>query len=367
MLSRSNQNSRLDDRGLSQPRRALSVLAMLSVPLLVLAPSLVDATTSAAAAKTPHETSLGNVIHTGTVLHAGSELKSENGEFQLEMQSDGNLVLYSGSSPTWSTNTSGRIGADAVLQRDGNFVLYWDGHPLWAAMTDRGGSAANVLVMQDDGNLVVYSGAAKALWATSRPAAAFGLGSSGAKVVALQRRLNALGYWLGAPGGYFGDATQQAVYALQKAAGIPASGMVGPATEAALARGARPNIRPASGNLVEVNLSNDLLMIIRNGKLWATLNCSTGGGYTYVSQGVTSVAITPQGLFHVYSEIDGTDVAPLGVLWRPKFFTGGYAIHGDSFVPPYPVSHGCVRVSDEAIDWIWAYNIVPIGTEVWVF
>jgi lipoprotein-anchoring transpeptidase ErfK/SrfK len=36
-------------------------------------------------------------------------------------------------------------------------------------------------------------------------------------------------------------------------------------------------------------------------------------------------------------------------------------------VPPFPVSHGCVRVSDEAIDWIWANDIMPIGTEVWVF
>jgi len=24
-------------------------------------------------------------------------------------------------------------------------------------------------------------------------------------------------------------------------------------------------------------------------------------------------------------------------------------------------------VSDEAIDWIWANNIAPIGTAVWVF
>jgi cell wall hydrolase len=72
-------------------------------------------------------------------------------------------------------------------------------------------------------------------------------------------------------------------------------------------------------------------------------------------------------VFHVYGEIDGIDVDPLGVLWRPKFFVGGYAIHGDSDVPPYPVSHGCVRISDEAIDWIWDLNVVPIGTEVWIF
>ncbi len=35
--------------------------------------------------------------------------------------------------------------------------------------------------------------------------------------------------------------------------------------------------------------------------------------------------------------------------------------------PQFRVSHGCVRVSDEAIDWIWADNMIPLGTEVWVY
>ncbi|MGD0083496.1 MAG: L,D-transpeptidase family protein [Acidimicrobiales bacterium] len=364
MLSTFKSATPLDKRGWPQRRRALSMLTMLSIALMVLAPCFADAGMATAASRS---TSLGYLVHTGTVLHAGTELKSRNGQFQLEMQRDGNLVVYNGARAIWSTNTSGHDGADAVLQRDGNFVLYQASRPLWAAYTNRGGSSANVLVMQVDGDLVVYSGSGKALWSTYRPPAPIYPGDTGPRVVALQRRLDALGYWVGAPGGYFGDATDQAVFALQKAAGIPPTDVVGVATEAALARGALPTIRPASGNLVEVNLSDDLLMIIRNGKLWATLNTSTGGGYTYVSQGVTSVAITPQGIFNIYSEIDGTDVSPLGVLWRPKFFTGGYAIHGDSYVPPFPVSHGCVRVSDEAIDWIWANNIMPIGTEVWVF
>jgi lipoprotein-anchoring transpeptidase ErfK/SrfK len=108
-------------------------------------------------------------------------------------------------------------------------------------------------------------------------------------------------------------------------------------------------------------------MVVNNGHLLYTLNTSTGGGYTYTDQGVTSVAITPSGLFHTYRQVDGLVVDSLGALWRPKFFTGGFAIHGDSSVPPYPVSHGCVRVSNEAIDWIWANNIDPIGTTVWVY
>jgi lipoprotein-anchoring transpeptidase ErfK/SrfK len=108
-------------------------------------------------------------------------------------------------------------------------------------------------------------------------------------------------------------------------------------------------------------------MIVDNGKVSAILNTSTGGGYTYVDDGVTAVANTPVGVFHVYRQVDGLVTDSLGQLWRPKYFSGGFAIHGDSYVPPYPVSHGCVRVSNEAIDWIWAENLLPIGTEVWVY
>jgi lipoprotein-anchoring transpeptidase ErfK/SrfK len=36
-------------------------------------------------------------------------------------------------------------------------------------------------------------------------------------------------------------------------------------------------------------------------------------------------------------------------------------------VPPYAASHGCVRVTLAAIDWIWAEDVAPIGTPVWVY
>lgn len=193
------------------------------------------------------------------------------------------------------------------------------------------------------------------------------LGSRGAAVWTLQRRLNAIGYWLGPPNGVFGDSTQQAVYALQKAAGLRPDGTVGTATTNALSRGVRPHAKTKKGYLVEVDLRRNLLLLVKNGRVQITLNTSTGGGYTYTSQGVTSVATTPRGVFHIQRQIDGLDTAPLGQLWRPKFFVGGVAIHGDSYVPPVPVSHGCVRVSNEAINWIWASNRAPLGTTVYVY
>jgi hypothetical protein len=124
----------------------------------------------------------------------------------------------------------------------------------------------------------------------------------------------------------------------------------------------------AAGYVIEVDLQDDLVMFVNNDKLEYVINTSTGGGYTYNNNsGGKDVAITPTGVFHTYREVDGVVTDYLGQLFMPKFFTGGFAIHGDSYVPPEPVSHGCVRVSDEAIEWIWSANLDPIGTTVWVY
>lgn len=66
-------------------------------------------------------------------------------------------------------------------------------------------------------------------------------------MLATQQRLTELGYWLGTPDGHFGALTQQAVFALQKAAGLSRDGSVGPKTAKALADGIRPRAT-LSGN-----------------------------------------------------------------------------------------------------------------------
>jgi lipoprotein-anchoring transpeptidase ErfK/SrfK len=193
------------------------------------------------------------------------------------------------------------------------------------------------------------------------------LGDHGAAVLWLQRRLGVLHYWMGGATGNFTDATQQAVYAFQKAANLPRDGVVGRSTYFALAHAIEPKPHSKHGIIVEVDLKKDLLLIVKNGNLKTVLNTSTGGGYTYTSDGVTSVAITPVGRYQILREVNGLVTDSLGQLWRPKYFYSGFAIHGDSYVPPVPVSHGCVRVSNEAINWIWSTNQAPIGTHVWVY
>jgi hypothetical protein len=193
------------------------------------------------------------------------------------------------------------------------------------------------------------------------------LGTTGPAVFALQQRLVALGYWLGTPDGVYGDSTEQAVFAYQKAAGVGDDGVVGPVTQAALGEAVVPQPHSTSGHVIEVDLARNLLLVVQDGKVQEILNTSTGGGYWYTSDGVTALAATPTGQFSIYREVDGMVVDSLGQLWRPKFFDSGFAIHGDSYVPAQPVSHGCVRVSNEAIDWIWANDVMPIGTSVLVY
>lgn len=194
-----------------------------------------------------------------------------------------------------------------------------------------------------------------------------GPGANGPAVLTLQARLSSLGYWLGTPTGVFDDATEQAVYALQKAAGLPRDGIVGPTTWIAASKRVLPRPQSHSGRLIEVNLEDDVVMFVTNGRVDAVLNTSTGGGYSYWGADGRSVAITPTGLFRISRQVDGLVTDSLGQLWRPKYFDGGFAIHGDSSVPPTPASHGCVRVSNEAIDWIWDQNLAPIGTPVWIY
>ncbi|MFE9118195.1 hypothetical protein [Streptomyces sp. NPDC007172] len=83
---------------------------------------------------------------------------------RLVMQSDGNLVVYDEfNRARWASNTVGQ-GWTARFQTDGNFVVYTaSNRPVWASNTDR--HPGSRLVVQDDGNVVIYDGS-QAIWAT---------------------------------------------------------------------------------------------------------------------------------------------------------------------------------------------------------
>lgn len=192
------------------------------------------------------------------------------------------------------------------------------------------------------------------------------VGDSGPYVRSVQQRLTSLGYWNGSADGQFGMLTAQAVMALQKAAGLGRDGVYGPSTRAALQNGVRPQSR-LGGTGIEIDKARQLLLVVRGGRVTTILNTSTGSGERYTSNGVEHVATTPAGTFSTFRSVDRLDKGPLGDLWRPRYFNGGIAVHGAGSIPGYPASHGCARVSNSAMDMIWANVLMPIGSRVTVY
>jgi len=105
------------------------------------------------------------VLYADQGLVPGQSVSSCDGRFLLLLQADGALVLYQDATPLWSAGTSGQRSAEVIMQGDGNFVVYdGSGRPLWASNTpDHPGAH---VAIQDDGNLVVYDVSGAALWAS---------------------------------------------------------------------------------------------------------------------------------------------------------------------------------------------------------
>lgn len=183
-----------------------------------------------------------------------------------------------------------------------------------------------------------------------------GPGSSGASVRELEQRLAALHYALLGIDASFGQDTVDALYAFQKVQGLPRTGRADAVVWAALARPKPPALRGGSADRVEVDKGHQVLYVVRGGKVALIVPVSTGG---------SPEKFTPVGTFSVYRKVTGYDPSPLGTLYDPSYFTGGYAIHGNPSVPPYPASHGCVRVPM----WVAArlYASMPYGEPVVVY
>jgi lipoprotein-anchoring transpeptidase ErfK/SrfK len=99
-----------------------------------------------------------------------------------------------------------------------------------------------------------------------------------------------------------------------------------------------------------------VLYVVRGGKVALIVPVSTAG---------LAGRFTPVGRFSIYRKVTGFDPSPLGTLFDPMYFTGGYAIHGNPSVPPYPASHGCVRVPMWIAPYLFDTN--PYGETVYVY
>lgn len=112
-----------------------------------------------------HLSFVNTTINTGNI-HPHQSIETITRKHKLVLQPDGNLVLYSGSKPIWASGTNGRNTEYLSVQPDGNLVLYDKAnYPVWHTNTAFKKSVR--LVIQPDGNLVLYDSTNKALWSSN--------------------------------------------------------------------------------------------------------------------------------------------------------------------------------------------------------
>ena len=100
------------------------------------------------------------------------------GDYSLEWQSDGNLVLYEGPTAVWASDTAdselgGDGGAQLCWQTDGNLVIYnAAGAAIWASDTadaEHGGNGGAQMELYNDGTLDIVNADGTVLWYGYRP------------------------------------------------------------------------------------------------------------------------------------------------------------------------------------------------------
>jgi peptidoglycan hydrolase-like protein with peptidoglycan-binding domain len=203
------------------------------------------------------------------------------------------------------------------------------------------------------------------------PARNLAPGMTGADVKAFQQRLAALKYYPGTIDGKFGGDTEAALWAFQEINGIAPTGVVSAATKRALVHPRTyrsANYADKRATRVEVSQALEVLVLFKDNKIELISHVSSGGGYYYdCGNHGCARAVTPNGLYNTTRYMSGWVTVPLGEMYNPVFFIGTvYAIHGDTYVPVGPASHGCVRVPMDIAGFFHTLVATP-GTQVYVY
>jgi lipoprotein-anchoring transpeptidase ErfK/SrfK len=180
-------------------------------------------------------------------------------------------------------------------------------------------------------------------------------GERSSAVLKLQQRLAKLRYLPNsAVDGVDGYRTQQAVIAFQSWEKLDRDGVVGPLTKAALAdaRVPKPKLDGPSKRL-EVYREKGVLLLVKGDETKRAIHISTGAPGTE----------TPRGRFEVFRKELNSWSVPFQT-WLPfaSYFFQGIAFHEYPDVPPYPASHGCVRVPAPEAEGV--YDFADLGTAV---
>lgn len=107
--------------------------------------------------------SMDSIVNSGLALNQG--LISQNGQYTAIHQWDGNFVVYDRGRAIWATNTSKGGSTNLMMQKDGNLVMYTkNGTPIWSSNSQ--GKGGYRLIIQNDGNLVIYTADNRPIWAS---------------------------------------------------------------------------------------------------------------------------------------------------------------------------------------------------------
>lgn len=193
------------------------------------------------------------------------------------------------------------------------------------------------------------------LESTATPQRTLFVGSHGDDVKWLQERLTAMGYSPGEISGKFDSHTRHAVVAFQKVNGLARDGAVGPKTLEAL-QNPKTISAKYNGDHIEVNKDLQVLMVIKGDKIEKIISVSTGSGGR--TPPIESPVYRKEGYKYVSRKYGG-------VMYWSSFFYKGIAVHGFTSVPPYPASHGCIRIP--IADSKYVYDNMPVGSMVYVY
>ena len=113
-------------------------------------------------------TSINAQLLSGAEIHTNEYILSQDTQSHLVLQPDGNLVLYTNfNNLVWTSGTPSTLPGKLVMQPDGNLVLYnQSGLATWHSNTY--GNPGSRLVLQTDGNLVIYTLTNVPIWATGK-------------------------------------------------------------------------------------------------------------------------------------------------------------------------------------------------------
>lgn len=186
------------------------------------------------------------------------------------------------------------------------------------------------------------------------------------QILEAETLLSNLGYWILKVDGISDASTKHAIVAFQKVERRKRTGILNASELAAMRSASRPQPRFTGETHVEVDIPRQVLFLVNeNGVVTRILPVSSGNEKKYYQDGKWQIAHTVRGNFKIIRKIKGVRKAPLGSLYNPNYFHGGWAIHGSNSVPAYPASHGCVRIprfADKAFsDMIW------VGMRVYVY